>query len=344
MTPVIRMVAGAHLYGTDTVSSDTDLNGVFLPDARDILLQSCRDVVVQQRKKHHGERNQPGDIDETGFALHRFLDFLGQGQIVALDMIFTPSQFWLEKPHPVWHRIVENRRNLIGLNAASFLKYCRAHAVRLGARGTRLSELTRMVDFIDSARSEHGASTRLDDLGSSLPDFIAASGFSHIAIVPLDQPDPRRAVAHLDCAGRKMPLRTRLNDAQALLARAVASYGDRAAAAGTGHDWKGLSHALRVSYQTRELLGTGHITFPRPEAALLRAIKCGERNAEETGAQLEALMAEIEGLTETTQFLRTEPDGALRDSLVCDSYAEIINAQRDRGFVHPQGQTASARR
>ncbi|NVN43116.1 nucleotidyltransferase domain-containing protein [Asaia siamensis] len=324
MTPVIRMVAGLHLYGTDTPASDTDLKAVFLPSARDILLQSCQDVVVAQREKSHGERNQAGDVDETGFSLHRFLDFLGQGQIVALDMVFTPPDFWLEEPHPVWHRIVESRLSLIGLSAASFLGYCRAHAERNGARGARLAELTQMARFIGEERASHGGAGRLEDIETRLRDFIATSNFAHTAIVMIDQPGPNGAVAHLSCAGRKTPFRTKLIDAEVLLARAAANYGARANASSNGSDGKALSHALRVGYQTKELLSTGHITFPRPEADHLRAIKGGKVSAECIGQELEALMIEIERLAESTSFVGVEPDRALRDDLICHTYRTSI--------------------
>jgi hypothetical protein len=34
-----------------------------------------------------------------------------------------------------------------------------------------------------------------------------------------------------------------------------------------GVDWKALSHAVRVGTQALELLKTGHVTFPLPNAA-----------------------------------------------------------------------------
>ncbi|WP_336945187.1 DNA polymerase beta superfamily protein [Asaia sp. HN010] len=318
MTPVIRMVAGSHLYGTDTAASDTDLKSVFLPSARDILLQSCQDVVVTQREKLHGERNQAGDVDETGFALHRFLDFLGQGQIVALDMVFTPPEFWLGVVHPVWHRIVESRLSLIGLSAASFLGYCRAHAERNGARGARLAELTQMARFIREERVSHGGVGRLEDIEARLRGFIASSNFVHTKIVLIDQPGPDGGVAHLSCAGRKTPFRTKLGDVEALLAHAAASYGARAKASSKGSDGKALSHALRVGYQTQELLSTGHITFPRPEAAHLRAIKCGELNDDSVKEEIDLLMQKIEALASSSKIVGAEHDKALRDEIIMD--------------------------
>ena len=39
MRRIVELRAGSHLYGTATAASDTDLKAVYLPAARDILLQ-----------------------------------------------------------------------------------------------------------------------------------------------------------------------------------------------------------------------------------------------------------------------------------------------------------------
>jgi predicted nucleotidyltransferase len=39
MDLIVEMRFGSHLYGTDTPESDLDLKGVYLPEARDILLR-----------------------------------------------------------------------------------------------------------------------------------------------------------------------------------------------------------------------------------------------------------------------------------------------------------------
>jgi predicted nucleotidyltransferase len=39
MELLVEMRYGSHLYGTDTPQSDIDLKSVYLPEARDILLQ-----------------------------------------------------------------------------------------------------------------------------------------------------------------------------------------------------------------------------------------------------------------------------------------------------------------
>ena len=42
MDLIVEMRFGSHLYGTDTATSDLDLKGVYLPSAREILLQRAR--------------------------------------------------------------------------------------------------------------------------------------------------------------------------------------------------------------------------------------------------------------------------------------------------------------
>lgn len=331
MTPVSRLVAGAHLYGTETPASDTDIKSVFIPPARDILMQTCQDVVVHGREKAKGERNNADDLDETGFALHRFLDFLGQGQIIALDMVFTPPAFWREPPHPVWHRIIGSRLSLIGLNAASFLGYCRTHAERHGARGARLSELNQLIEAIEEAITTHGRAARLKEIDEEIRCYLRDGRHAHTELIFIEQPGCDVPLAHLSCAGRKIPFTSKLGDALAVLGRAADSYGARAKASTQGMDWKGLSHAVRVGYQIRELLSTGSITFPRPEAAYLRDIKLSHLRAEPVGEEIESLMTEVEALARTTTMLNAESDAALRESIICDVYRETISARPRTG-------------
>ena len=45
MKIIIKAVAGSHLFGTNTESSDADFKGVYMPDARDIFLQKVKDTI-----------------------------------------------------------------------------------------------------------------------------------------------------------------------------------------------------------------------------------------------------------------------------------------------------------
>jgi RNA repair pathway DNA polymerase beta family len=97
---IVEMRFGSHLYGTDTPESDVDVKGVYLPEARDILLQRVPPSVTASRDKGAGERNRPGDVDREYYSVQRYLGLLAAGQTVAIDMLFAPETAMTRPPSP----------------------------------------------------------------------------------------------------------------------------------------------------------------------------------------------------------------------------------------------------
>ncbi len=102
MDLIVEMRFGAHLYGTDTATSDLDLKGVYLPSARDILLQRAAAATPSGDRKAAGARNAPGDVDRELYSLQRYLELLAEGHTVALDMLFAPDWAMTMPPGPLW--------------------------------------------------------------------------------------------------------------------------------------------------------------------------------------------------------------------------------------------------
>ena len=74
----------------------------------------------------------------------------------------------------------------------------------------------------------------------------------------------------------------------------IAGYGERSTrAAESSVDFKSLSHAVRVYEQAIELLDTGTLTFPRPNAADLLAIKQGKADLDAVKDRLRTLDNEV---------------------------------------------------
>ena len=97
---IVQMKIGSHLYGTATPESDIDIKAVYIPSARDILLQRVSPVVSESRIKARGEKNTPADTDCESFSLQRYLELLAEGQTVALDMLFSPDWAMLDSRFP----------------------------------------------------------------------------------------------------------------------------------------------------------------------------------------------------------------------------------------------------
>jgi predicted nucleotidyltransferase len=86
MVLLMQTPFGSHLYGLETPTSDRDYKGIFMPEARDILLGTIPKTQKLSSGPSH-ERNSQGDVDSETYSLHHFVQLALQGQTVALDML-----------------------------------------------------------------------------------------------------------------------------------------------------------------------------------------------------------------------------------------------------------------
>jgi hypothetical protein len=322
MDLIVEMRFGAHLYGTQTPQSDLDLKGVYLPEARDILLQRAAATVIATRGKAPGERNRPGDVDREAFSLQRYLELLAEGQTMALDMLFAPDSAMTIPPQPLWREIQANAGRLVTRRASAFVRYCQQQANKYGIKGSRVASARKALDLLQGAEARLGTKAKLGDIADSLVAFAAAA--EHVALVDLVVPGDR-LVRHLDVCGRRMPYTGSIKTAREVLARLVKEYGQRALQAerNEGIDWKALSHAVRVGREAVELFRTGRITLPLPYADHIRSIKSGALAYEAVADEIERLLGEVQAAA-AASTLPEVPDQALIDALVEDAYRRKV--------------------
>jgi RNA repair pathway DNA polymerase beta family len=324
MIPIVEIRTGSHLYGTDTLNSDLDYKIVFVPSAEDIVLQRIHDRVSNRRIKLAGEKNTPDDIDREAFALHRFLNLLAEGQTLALDMLFAPASAMMYEPAPLWHEIVANRHRLFTRQAAKFVTYCETQARKYGIKGSRIHAVRGLLDWFDIAIAEHGEKARVASAAASLVPFIADHEMQFTQIIEIEQKGPRGR-EHLECCNLKVPFTIQLTDARAMFQRVLDRYGARAllAESNQGVDYKALSHAVRVGHEAIEFLATGWITFPRPEAEHLLAIKLGKLPYAVVATEIETLLDQVKA-AQAMSSLPDEVDHTYIDSLVAKTYGQTV--------------------
>lgn len=327
MNTIVNMCFGSHLYGTSTPTSDLDTKSVFIPPVREIVLQRVRDHESDRRDKIVGEKNTKDDIDREAFALHRYLALVAEGQTMALDMLFAPASAMLSEPSPIWREISRNRPRLLSRQTAKFVTYCENQAKKYGIKGSRIHSVRNILRWLDRAIDQRGGSTRLRDVAASLPDFIAAHELQHVQIVHLQQPGRKEPMPHIECCDLKASFSISLNAARAIYERIMVRYGARALMAETnqGVDWKAVSHSVRIGRQAVEVLTTGHIEFPRPEAAHLLAIKLGQLSYLAVAAEIEQLLETVKTVQKTS-ILPDEPDHAFIDDLVYRAYGAAVSS------------------
>src|ERR1700674_2871238 len=251
MDLIVEVRCGSHLYGTDTQDSDVDLKGVYLPSARDILLQQVQATVVSGRGKLSGERNTPADVDREVFSLQRYLDLLTEGQTIALDMLFAPDAAMTMPAAPLWREIQASAHRLVSRRASAFVRYCRQQANKYGVKGSRLATARKTLAVLKAAEERHGTAAKLKLIAAELAYFVTKEAGAFVEF-----PTPGgRLLPHLEVCGRKMPFTASIKRAREIAERLVDEYGQRALQAerNEGIDWKALSHAVRVGREAVEL-------------------------------------------------------------------------------------------
>jgi hypothetical protein len=320
---LVTIKFGSHLYGTSTPESDLDYKSVFVPAARDIVLQQVKATITNKRPKAKFEKNYAGEVDEESHSLQRFLELAAEGQTVALDVLFAPEWAMIEPPSAEWHEIMANRHRLLTRKAASFVGYVRTQSNKYGIKGSRVASSRAALKLLADAMEKYGTTQKLELLGTDIAEFIAAH--EHTTVIPIDNPSTGVTMLHWEVCGRKMPYSASLKNAHSIMKAMVDEYGKRALMAETqqGVDWKALSHAVRVGTQALELLETGHITFPLPNAEHVLAIKTGQLPYKEVADEIEDFLGKVEAAAERST-LPAEADQQWIDNFVHDVYCEEI--------------------
>lgn len=322
MKNIVRIKFGSHLYGTTTPSSDIDYKSVYIPDAHDILLQRVRGSINSARKKAEKEKNLPGEVEEESYSLQRYLELASEGQTVALDILFAPDWAMVEPPSPEWLEIVANRDKLVTKKSAAFVGYCRQQANKYGIKGSRVAAARNALAILERGVSSLGTTAKLGELAAEIDAANAES--EHMSIDKIESPGGP-PISHWNVCGRKLQFTATIKHGRDVIAKLVAEYGQRALQAESqqGVDWKALSHSVRVGTQAIELLSTGHVTFPLPNAKRVMEIKTGRIPYQEVSAEIEWLLEAVEAEA-AKSTLPSVPNRQWIDDFVTRVYREAV--------------------
>lgn len=327
MQTIFSTLFGSWIYGTNTPLSDRDYKAIFIPNARDILLQRAPKTINHSTKVDKAGKNSPSDIDTEHFALHQYLKLLMEGQTVALDMLFTPSTFYNESSGEAWHHIQQHKSRFLHKGTTAFVGYAHQQAAKYGIKGSRIAALRAVISFMETYPTDE----RLGGIFSTdMPDGRPACiSNDHTDIVmingPAGTPEP-----HLEVCGRKIPFHATVKYTKAIFQKILDDYGHRALLAekNQGVDWKALMHAVRVCGQAKELLSTGHITLPRPEKDLLLQIRKGELPYKQVSELIETGLSDLKD-AQGKSSLRESPDFKFADSLIEYVYYKHVRQHGD---------------
>jgi len=320
---LFRCIAGSHLHGTSTPSSDLDAKAVHVPAARDILMQRVTKTLKADTKpvvrSAMQPANTPDDIDVESFALATFLHQVARGEAVPLDILFATQLADRRRLDSRWLAIWDAREHLFSKElCAGLVGYANAQVMKYGLKGSRAAALERVVQLL----AAHPGGDKMVALKPMLTAIAAAE--RHVSLFVQANPSGQD-VEMLDVCNKRCPLTVRIKQAHDIYARQLENVGERArrAARNDGVDHKAVGHATRVLLQLLELFEHGHITFPRPEAPWLVRLKLGEVPFAQAAGRLEELFDEVEASAAKAK-LPDHPDRDWVENVAARAYAEAV--------------------
>ena len=301
---------GSHVYGTDGPESDTDYKGIFIPNIRDIVLGTAKNVHTENTKINKDEKNSSHDVDFSMYSLKKYLNFLCDGEVVAIDMLFTPCKHW-DFWNEIWGHIQINKNRFISRNIKKYVGYCTGQAAKYGVKGSRLSAMKSTIEFLNTQPQWDNIGLAFSE--KELLNFTERTPHVNVKVIG----DAR----YLEVCGSCYGLQSGVGYSKDLIQQKYDAYGHRAKLAekNEGVDWKAMSHAIRVCNQAEEILRTGYITFPRPEAEYLKNVKRGKLKFKAVQESLEEKLEVLDRAGEISK-LPEKPDLEFMNDFIFDVY------------------------
>ena len=315
---------GSTLYGTEMPGkSDLDLRGIFLPSLESLVLGKGSRSLHFSTAGGNGRRRTAGDVDiDLWSAQHWLLKLLPDGDIGALDLLFSPTRAaCVLYRHPVLDEAFANPLRLVNTGRdGDYARYSLGQAKKYGIRGSRLGALKAVRDWLRSHCPEPASHMRLGDYFDALALACGGGPFCSLESI--------RGEKVLRLGGKLHNSTIRMAEFSRRVEADLAHYGGRAEAAegDGGLDFKALSHALRALDQMEELLQTGRIVFPLRSREELIAVKEGKYAWSELEPLILQRLEEVDALQDHAPFGGVH-DAAFAASLVLVCYGRELSAR-----------------
>lgn len=349
---VVAVTYGSHLYGTSTPTSDHDFKAVYLPSLEDLILAKAPKVLRFRFDKDGNTVGESESMPDNGYEaehtpVQKFVhDYLG-GQAYAVETVFAVIQGAHLKHLPpvgtlgsrrgcafeaLCHKLVKqythrNVNGMVGFAVKQTFDYVH-RGQRLNAAKAVLDTLKRSLEFFTANGENQPNLIRLDSPVSYMkcedgaePEMVTETLLDSVAretVLELGSTvNNGRKMRTLKLNGREYLETTTLPHLINAVEKLCDQYGERSTRASeTDVDWKSLSHAVRVYQQVIELLNTGFVTFPRPNAAELLEIKSGKVALADVKDLLAGLDDEVNALLKVSTL--PEVNDAFRASVEAD--------------------------
>lgn len=303
---IVKTIAGSHLFGLNTPSSDMDYKGVFQEELKNIVLGKDSKQRIENTNKSD-KRNTKDDVDVEMKELRKFIRDCIAGQTYALEMLYCPDDKIIETSNE-WKFIQTNRQKLTTNNLNPFIGYAFGQSQKYSLRGTRLKEMERVYEWFTQQPPNSKLFEVIDTL--ELSQYTYKETYLHKHSGQVEN--------QLVCLGIVLQENKYIKECIPSLKKRLMQYGERSKTnKDNGEvDWKAYSHAFRLVYEWEQLLLEGKLSFPIPNKEFILNVKLGKMPFDEVQ---DVLFSEFERISKIPNNL-PEPDVAFWDDFILSIY------------------------
>lgn len=313
---------GSRLYGTDTLESDTDYKGVFVPSKESVLMKT--DLSSYSNNSNNTKiKNTSKDVD---FVLHNIYDFfnhLSKSETGSVDLLFSmfrKDTIYLEDK--VFTEFMRKNYTLfLNKNMKSFIGYSLGQVKKFGIKGQRYDNLVDFIKEVEHLSTNYKLTTQIGELFGVLENL--SNKFKYIKMVMADGPKTskvKKQIPYISVLGKLFHGSITLEYFIERIKEQQAQFGNRTKAVAetvSKTDFKALSHSLRIALETKELLETNFIKFPLKDAEELKQIKKGSiSSVEEVIFKIESTLEDVDILLEKSHLPKETDQLTLRKKVL----------------------------
>lgn len=286
--PLMICVAGSKLYGTDTSESDTDTRGVIIPHPiyRKTVFRNMEQVELEN--------------DTVYYTLKKFFALAADCNPNIVELLFVPPSHMITNSMQ-WYDIRAKRNIFISKKAKhTFSGYAHSQLIKLRNHHKWIKDAPKEpTKEMFGLPKECVMSKTHAEMINKLPMEFIADEYKEFALAMKKY---EAALKEFNDYNRHMRER---NTKRLELERKY------------GYDSKHALHLVRLFIEGIELLRTGNITLPRPNAEYLRSIREGALTFDQLIEEATELESELDKAYEESE-LPHGPDKVAIDKLYMD--------------------------
>lgn len=294
--------SGSHLYGTTTLTSDTDFVSIFIPKKSYILgLDRVEQISLGTKKSNEKRVNNSSDCDHTAYTLRRFIELLLKNNINIIELLFAKEKQSLVVTSDIFTQL-QNMSSIIisKLVFKSFFGYACSQEILLDTKTRRLNALNEGIELLNGMVGENLSEIQAFVLTNSQSTYKHNNSYRtyhkglSIAKIKKELQDDIDAYGH-----RKKNIEDK------------------------GYEIKFASHVIRILHEGIELAQTGELHYPLQNADEIIKIKTGNETYENVMSRIKELKEQFR-LEEQKSGLRETPDYNKLNEFLINIYGEKV--------------------